>query len=170
MPSIIIFAILCSDFKLLLPVFVEGIILSMKFHVTLIYRPLHCIDIRNNCWIALMQMRTRSSAGDGGSNEPLPNPSPMNQGNFFEHFLGEMRNIANTVNQGAGRGAGRRDDINQYVSFKGFMDTRPNQFSEASEPLEADVWINSIQSKFRLLHLTETLKKEYAAHLLDGPA
>lgn len=89
-----------------------------------------------------MQMRTRSSAGDGGSNEPLPNPPPMNQGNFFEHFLGEMRNIANAVNQGQGSGAGRRNEVNQYSSFKDFMDTRPNQFSEASEPLEADEWIN----------------------------
>ncbi len=93
----------------------------------------------------------------------------MSQSQFFEHFLGEMRNIAHSVNQ-QGRGGGRRDDINQYASFKDFMDTHPNHFSEAAEPMAADEWINSVENKFRLLRLTEMLKTEYAAHLLDGPA
>ena len=95
----------------------------------------------------------------------------MGQSQFFEHFLGEMRNIANTVQQGQGRGGGRRDhEGNQYASFKDFMDTHPNHFCEATEPMEADEWVNSVQNKFRLLRLSEELKTEYAAHLLEGPA
>src|SRR5579859_3320113 len=128
-------------------------------------------------------VNTRSSAGagsgSGGGAAPLPTaspgpppgPPPMGQSQFFEHFLGEMRNIANAVQQGHGRGGGRRDhEGNQYSSFKDFMDTHPNQFREATEPMEADEWVNSVQNKFRLLRLSEELKTEYAAHLLEGPA
>ena len=143
----------------------KELILSIKVYVALIYRPLHYIAISNNYWIAFVQMRTHSNAGGDGANEPLPNPPPMNQGNFFEHFLGEMRNIASAINQGRGAGP-----ANQYSSFKDFMDTRPNQFREAAEPLEADEWITSIQNRFRMLRLSEGLKTEYAAHLLEGPA
>ena len=60
--------------------------------------------------------------------------------------------------------------MNQYNSFKDFMDTKPPVFKEAVEPLEADDWINTIEQKFRLLQLTKELKVEYAAHHLHGPA
>jgi hypothetical protein len=56
--------------------------------------------------------------------------------------------------------------VNQYSTFKDFMDTKPSIFKEAVEPLEADEWINSMEQKFCLLRLTEELKTEYAAHQL----
>ena len=56
--------------------------------------------------------------------------------------------------------------MNQYSTFKDFMDTKPPIFKEAAEPLEADEWINTMEQKFYLLRLTEELKIEYAAHQL----
>jgi hypothetical protein len=56
--------------------------------------------------------------------------------------------------------------VNQYNSFKDFMDTKPPVFEEAVEALEADEWNNTIEWKFRLLRMTEELKAEYAAHQL----
>jgi hypothetical protein len=50
------------------------------------------------------------------------------------------------------------------------MDTRPPIFKEATEPLDAEEWINTMEDKFRVLRLTEVLKTEYAAHQLQGPA
>jgi hypothetical protein len=50
------------------------------------------------------------------------------------------------------------------------MDTRPPIFKEATEPLDAEEWINTMQDKFRVLRLTKVLKTEYAAHQLQGPA
>jgi len=41
---------------------------------------------------------------------------------------------------------------------------------EASEPLEADEWLNTLEQKFCLLRVTEELKTEYAAHQLEGKA
>jgi hypothetical protein len=59
---------------------------------------------------------------------------------------------------------------NQYSDFKDFLNTKPPLFKEAEEPLQADEWINTIEQKFRLLHLTDELKTEYASHHLHGPA
>jgi hypothetical protein len=60
--------------------------------------------------------------------------------------------------------------VNQYSNFKDFMDTRAPIFKEATEPLDAEEWINTMKDKFRVLRLTEVLKTEYAAHQLQGPA
>jgi hypothetical protein len=48
--------------------------------------------------------------------------------------------------------------MNQYSTFKDFMDTKPPIFKEAVEPLEANEWINTLEQKFHLLRLTEELK------------
>jgi hypothetical protein len=50
------------------------------------------------------------------------------------------------------------------------MDTRPPIFKEATEPLNAEEWINTMEDKFHVLRLTEVLKTEYAAHQLQGLA
>jgi len=50
------------------------------------------------------------------------------------------------------------------------MDTKPPSFREVEEPLQAEEWMNTVEQKFRLLQLTESLKAEYAAHQLYGLA
>jgi hypothetical protein len=55
---------------------------------------------------------------------------------------------------------------NQYSSFRDFLDTKPPLFKEAEEPLQAEEWLNTVEQKFRLLRLTESLKAEYAAYQL----
>jgi len=78
-----------------------------------------------------------------------------------------LHNIADNTRRGDNQG-GR--EANQYSSFKDFMDSKPQVFKEALEPLEADEWINTMEQKFRLLRMTKELKAEYAAHQLQGPA
>ena len=48
--------------------------------------------------------------------------------------------------------------------------TKPPPFKEAEEPLQAEEWLNMVEQKFRLLRLTDSLKADYAAHQLQGPA
>jgi len=81
---------------------------------------------------------------------------------FLAQFLGSQRNmeqmqrnmeeplhnIADNTRHGDNQG-GR--EVNQYSSFKDFMDTKPSVFKEALEPLEADEWINTMEQKFCLL-------------------
>jgi hypothetical protein len=78
-----------------------------------------------------------------------------------------LRNIADNTRHGDNQGG---HQVNQYSSFKDFMDTKPPVFKEAMEPLEADEWINTMEQKFCLLRMTEELKAEYASHQLQGPA
>jgi len=78
-----------------------------------------------------------------------------------------LRNIADNTCHGANPSS---HEVNQYSSFKDFMDTKPPVFKEAIEPLEADEWINTMEQKFRLLRMTEELKAEYVAHQLQEPA
>jgi hypothetical protein len=59
---------------------------------------------------------------------------------------------------------------NQHSDFKDFLNTKPPLFKEAEEPLQAGEWLNTIEQKFCLLHLTEELKTEYASHQLHGSA
>ena len=72
-------------------------------------------------------------------------------------------NIADDTHRGDNQG-GR--EVNQYSSFKDFMDSKPPVFKEAVEQLEADEWINTMEQLFRLLRLTEELKAQYASHQL----
>ena len=78
-----------------------------------------------------------------------------------------LHNIADNTRHGGNQGG---HEVNQYSSFKDFMDTKPPVIKEATEPLEADEWINTMEPKFCLLRLTKELKVEYAAHQLEGPA
>jgi hypothetical protein len=116
-------------------------------------------------------------------NEPHPKPHlppspPLTAEVFFAQFLESQRNaeqsqknmedflhtIANNVQRGNNQGGG--NGVNQYNNFKNFMDTRPPIFKEATEPLDAEEWINIMKDKFCVLRLTEVLKTEYVAHQL----
>jgi hypothetical protein len=87
--------------------------------------------------------------------------------NLQRNMEAELRNIANNTRHGQPQEA---QGVNDYSSFKDFMDTRPLIFKEAVEPLEADEWINMMEKKFRLLRLSDDLKTEHTAHQLQGSA
>jgi hypothetical protein len=51
-----------------------------------------------------------------------------------------------------------------------FLATQSPTFTEASEPLEADHWLHTIESKFDLHNYTENQKTLFAAQQLLGDA
>jgi hypothetical protein len=51
-----------------------------------------------------------------------------------------------------------------------FLATQPPTFVEAGEPLEADHWFRTIESKFEPLHCTENQKTLLVAQQLLGDA
>jgi hypothetical protein len=55
-------------------------------------------------------------------------------------------------------------------SYVKFLATHPPTFTEASEPLEADHWLRTIESKFDLLNYTENQKTLFVAQQLLGDA
>jgi hypothetical protein len=62
----------------------------------------------------------------------------------------------------------RYQDMN--TSYSEFLATHPPLFSGGKDPLEADDWLRTTESKFSLLHCTEYQKTLYAAQQLRGPA
>jgi hypothetical protein len=56
------------------------------------------------------------------------------------------------------------------TSYSEFLATHPPLFSGGRDPLEADDWLYTIESKFSLLNCTEYQKTLYAAQQLRGPA
>jgi hypothetical protein len=53
-------------------------------------------------------------------------------------------------------------------SYVEFLTTHPPTFTESSEPLEADHWLHTIESKFDLLNCIENQKTLFAAQQLLG--
>jgi hypothetical protein len=56
------------------------------------------------------------------------------------------------------------------TSYSEFLATHPPLFSRGKDPLEADDWLRTTESKFSLLHCTEYQKTLYVAQQLRGPA
>jgi hypothetical protein len=54
------------------------------------------------------------------------------------------------------------------TSYSNFLATNPSIFSRAKDPLEADDWLCTTESKFGLLHCTEYQKMMYVAQQLRG--
>ena len=54
--------------------------------------------------------------------------------------------------------------------YEQFLGTQPPLFHKADEPLEADSWLRTIESKFTLHPYNDNDKAEFAAQQLRGPA
>jgi hypothetical protein len=77
--------------------------------------------------------------------------------------------IQNKARRGAERPHHPRyQDMN--TSYSEFLATHPPLFSRGKDPLEADDWLCTTESKFSLLNCTEYQKNLYAAQQLRGPA
>jgi hypothetical protein len=81
--------------------------------------------------------------------------------NMQQNMEAALRNIADNTRCGLNQGG---HEVNQYSSFKDFMDTRPPIFKEAAKPLDAEEWINTMEDKFHVLRMMEVLKTKYATH------
>jgi hypothetical protein len=55
-------------------------------------------------------------------------------------------------------------------SYSDFLATYPPVFADATDPLEADNWLRTTESKFGLLHYTEYQKTLYVGQQLRGVA
>jgi hypothetical protein len=56
------------------------------------------------------------------------------------------------------------------LSYSDFLAIHPPVFAYATDPLEADSWLRTTESKFRLLHYIEYQKTLYVAQQLQGSA
>ena len=75
-------------------------------------------------------------------------------------------------NQPCSQQRGREDHIPQTAGYQEFFGTHPPLFHETVEPLDADAWLRTIESKFALLPVpcSEANKTLFATQQLCGTA
>ena len=75
-------------------------------------------------------------------------------------------------NQPRSQQRGREDHVPQAAGYQEFFGTQPPLFHQMDEPLDADAWLQTIESKFSLLPLPcfEANKTLFAAQQLRGTA
>jgi hypothetical protein len=76
--------------------------------------------------------------------------------------------VENDEHHGAERQQHRHQERDS--SYLNFLATHPLVFADTTDPLEADSWLHTMKSKFRLLHCIEYQKTLYAAQQLKGSA
>jgi hypothetical protein len=113
--------------------------------------------------------RGRGQAPRGNSPPPPPPCPPIS----IQELLATQNELMSMlVKNEARRGVecsqhNHHQDMN--MSYADFLVTHPPIFSRAKDPLEADDWLHTTKSKFRLLHCTEYQKTLYVAQQLRGP-
>jgi hypothetical protein len=74
------------------------------------------------------------------------------------------------ANSTCGGNGARNAPAPALTTYSDFAATHPPFFTEAGEPLEADHWLQVMESKFELLRCTEVQKTLFAAQQLRGDA
>jgi hypothetical protein len=98
---------------------------------------------------------------------PPPPPVSLEQLLATQNDL-MRRLVENDERHGAERQQPRHQERDS--SYSDFLATHSSVFADATDPLEADSWLRTTESKFGLLHYTEYQKNLYAAHQLRGAA
>jgi hypothetical protein len=111
---------------------------------------------------------------DQASGSQKPPPPPPNLAEVMERQT-ELLNLLVQAqqNQHHQQSRGGRDDLNpQVASYQDFFSTQPPLFSEAEEPLDADAWLRTMESKFALLTIpcADSSKAHLTAQQLRGTA
>src|SRR5436190_12974650 len=120
--------------------------------------------------LTIMQMvnmrRGAKTSQQGAENNPPPPPQTLvevvAQQTQILHMLAQ-----NQLNQQQPQG---RQAQPQATSYNDFAGTHAPIFAKADDPLEADIWIHLMESKFELITCTEEQKALFAAHQVRGPA
>jgi hypothetical protein len=103
-------------------------------------------------------------------NAPPPPPHPPFS---LEQLLATQNELMTLLIQNEAHHGAKRPQHPLYqdmnMSYSEFLVTHPPLFSGGKDPLEADDWLRTTESKFSLLHCTEYQKALYAAQQLRGP-
>ena len=108
---------------------------------------------------------------EAGSGSQQPPPPPSNLAELMAMQTELLRQLVQgQQNQPRYQQHGGHDA--QPEGYQEFFGTQPPLFSKADEPLDADAWLRTIDSKFALLAVpcADANKAHFAAQQLRGPA
>jgi hypothetical protein len=109
-----------------------------------------------------------------GQNERVP-PSPPPPPTLQELMAQQneiLRQLAQRQPPPQHYGGGDHHRHPAEATYQEFLSTQPPLFTRAKDPLDADVWLRVVESKFPLLHgvCLEVTKVRFATQQLRGPA
>jgi hypothetical protein len=115
----------------------------------------------------------KGSAGSGRGHVPhggAPPPPPHSPINLEQHLATQNDLMRRLVENDECHGAECQQPRHQErdSSYSDFLATHPLVFTDATDPLEADCWLRTTESKFGLLHCTKYQKTLYVAQQLRG--
>jgi len=117
------------------------------------YAPEHCVYavLTMGCIFQMVGPTRNTPSGFGGasgsgSQQPPPPPN-------FGEFLAAQTELLRQLVQGQQQQqrGGHHVHQPQAASYQDFLGTQPPLFNKTKEPLDADAWIQTIESKFALL-------------------
>ena len=85
-----------------------------------------------------------------GSQQPPPPPPSLAEVMALQTELIRQL-VQGQQNQPRSQQRGREDHVPPVASYQEFFDTQPPLFHKTDEPLDADAWLRTIESKFGLL-------------------
>ena len=115
---------------------------------------------------------TRGTPGGfeaSGSGAPPPPPPPPG---FAEILAAQTELLRQLVQGQQQQRGGRHDHQPQSATYTDFLGTQPPLFNRTEEPLDADAWLRTIESKFSILTVpcSEANKAHFTAQQLCGSA
>jgi hypothetical protein len=124
-------------------------------------------NVGNRCF----QMAARQRRGH---NEKVPPPSPPAP--TVQELMAQQNEILRQLLQRQPHpqqyGGGQPQRPLAAVTYQEFLSMQPPLFTKAEDPLDADVWLHVVESKFPLLagDCPDETKARFAAQQLRGPA
>jgi hypothetical protein len=119
----------------------------------------------------IFQMAGRARRGQNERIPPPPPPPPTLQ-DLMAQQNEILRQLAQHQPPSQHYGAGDHQCHQAAATYQEFLSTQPPLFTRAEDPLDADVWLRVVVSKFPLLHgvCSEVTKVRFATQQLRGPA
>jgi hypothetical protein len=108
---------------------------------------------------------------DQASSSQQPPPAPPNLAEVMARQTELLNQLVQALmNQSHHTSRGRNE--HPLAGYQDFLSTQPPLFHKADEPLDADAWLHTIESKFALLSApcSDTNKALFAAQQLHGTA
>jgi hypothetical protein len=108
-----------------------------------------------------------------GQNERVPPPLPLPP--TLQELMAQQNEILRQLAQRQPPPQHYGGDHQRHpatATYQEFLSTQPPLFTRAEDPLDADVWLRVVESKFPLLHgvCSEVTKVRFATQQLRGPA
>jgi hypothetical protein len=119
----------------------------------------------------IFQMAGRARRGQNERIPPQPPPPPTLQ-ELMAQQNEILRQLAQRQPPPQHYGGGDHQHHPTTATYQEFLRTQPPLFTRAEDPLDADVWLRVVESKFPLLHgvCLEVTKVRFATQQLRGPA